>query len=104
MDLICLDIIPRLLTEADNIPLNHLLLIHEVLKMVFSIEADSVASPNRFSSLFFQHFWYIIQENVYNAVIDFLEGGHLPRGFTAKEGECLSIDRFQTYYLLYGVQ
>ncbi|XP_022866065.1 uncharacterized protein LOC111385869 [Olea europaea var. sylvestris] len=54
-----------------------------VREAVFNIDADSVAGPDGFSSLFFQHCWDIIQEDVYSAVLDFFDGGHLPRGFAA---------------------
>ncbi|XP_022853606.1 uncharacterized protein LOC111375048 [Olea europaea var. sylvestris] len=49
LDPIRLDVIPRLLTEDDNLALNRSPLIHE--------------------------------EDVYRAVLDFFDGGHLPRGF-----------------------
>lgn len=100
MDPICPDILPPLLTEADSIALNSLPLIYEVRKAVFSIEANSFGGPNEFSSLCFQHYWDIIQEVVYNAVIDFFEDGHLAHGFFAtsivlllkRENACRWID------------
>ncbi|XP_022863434.1 uncharacterized protein LOC111383549, partial [Olea europaea var. sylvestris] len=79
LDHIRSDVIPRLLTEDDNLALNRPPLIYEVREAVFSIDADSVAGPDGFSSLFFQHYWDIIQEDVYRAVLDFFDGGHLPR-------------------------
>ncbi|XP_022863097.1 uncharacterized protein LOC111383250 [Olea europaea var. sylvestris] len=96
LDHIRSDVIPRLLTVDDNLALNRPPLIHEVREAVFSIDADSVAGPDGFSSLFFQHCWDIIQEDVYRAVLDFFDGGHLPRGFAAtsivllpkKDGAC----------------
>lgn len=77
LDLICPYIIPWLLTEADNIALNHLPLIHEVQEVLFSIDTNSITGLDGFLSLFFQHCWDIIQEDVYSAIIDFFEGGHL---------------------------
>jgi hypothetical protein len=77
------NIIPKILTEVDNMELNRLPLIDEVREAIFSIDADSVAGPDGFSSLFYQHCWEIIKDDVFNAVTDFFEGGHLPRGFSA---------------------
>lgn len=47
------DIIPRILTEADNKVLNYHLLIDEVWEAIFSIDVDSATGPNGFSSLFY---------------------------------------------------
>jgi hypothetical protein len=63
--------------------MNHLPLIDEVREAIFSIDADSAACPNGFSSLFYQYYWDIIHDDVYSAIIDFFEGGHLSRGFAA---------------------
>ncbi|XP_022859668.1 uncharacterized protein LOC111380363 [Olea europaea var. sylvestris] len=49
--------------------------------MIFGMDTNSVAGPNGFSALFFQHCWDIIQEDVYRAVLDFFDGGHFSRGF-----------------------
>ncbi|XP_022857582.1 uncharacterized protein LOC111378580 [Olea europaea var. sylvestris] len=96
LDHIRSDVIPRLLTVDDNLALNRPPLMHEVREAIFSIDADSVAGPYGFSSLFFQHCWDIIQEDVYKAVLNFFDGGHFPRGFTTisivllpkKDGAC----------------
>ncbi|CAI9766758.1 unnamed protein product [Fraxinus pennsylvanica] len=77
------DIIPRLLTEDDNLALNRVHLIHEVREVVFSIDADSAAGSDGLSSIFFQHCWDVIQDNVYKTVLDFFDGDHLPQGFVA---------------------
>lgn len=63
--------------------LNRLPLIDEVREAVFSIDADSVGGPDGFSAMFYQHCWEIIRDDVYGVVIDFFDGGHLPRGFAA---------------------
>lgn len=57
--------------------LNCLLLIDDVCEAIFSLDADSAAGTDGFSSLFCQHCWNIIHDDVYSAIIDFFEGGHL---------------------------
>lgn len=49
--------------------------MEEVRKAVFSIDGYSCAGPGGFSSLFFQHCWEFIKEDVMAAVTDFFEGG-----------------------------
>lgn len=99
------DVIPKLLTKDDNIALNHPPSIHEVWKATFSIDVDNVAGLDVFSSKFFQHCWDIIQKEVYKAILDFFDDGHLPRGFTAtsivlipkKNGACRWTDFTSAY-------
>ncbi|KAL2503882.1 Uncharacterized protein Adt_19503 [Abeliophyllum distichum] len=43
----------------------------------------SVAGPDGFSSHFFQVCWDIVSEDVFQAVLDFFAGGHLPKDFVA---------------------
>lgn len=54
----------------------------EVRDVVSGINSDSVAGPDGFSSLFFQHCWEIIKGDIYEAVLDFFNGRSLPRKFT----------------------
>lgn len=82
MDPIRLGIIPRLLTKVDNLAFNLILSINEVQEVIFSIDADSVIGLDKFSSLFYQHCWDIIKDDVYGTIIHFFEGSHLPRSFT----------------------
>ncbi|KAL2512549.1 Uncharacterized protein Adt_18149 [Abeliophyllum distichum] len=77
------DIIPSLITQEDNQELNRHPSLPKVREAVFSIDADSVAGSDGFSSHFFQQCWEIVQDDVFRAVLDFFDGGHLPRGFSA---------------------
>lgn len=65
--------------EVDNLALNRIPSINEVQEVNFSIDANSVRSPNGFLSLFDQHYW----NNMYGAIIDFFDGHHLQKGFAA---------------------
>ncbi|XP_073154233.1 uncharacterized protein [Henckelia pumila] len=57
--------------------------LEEVRSVVFSIPRESVAGPDGYSSIFFQHCWDFVQQDVMDAVLDFFGGSPLPQGFTA---------------------
>ncbi|KAL2491396.1 Uncharacterized protein Adt_27024 [Abeliophyllum distichum] len=69
------DIIPRLVSDEDNLQLNRIPTLAEVGEAIFSIDPDSVAGPDGFSSHFFQECWDIISDDVFQAVLDFFAGG-----------------------------
>ncbi|KAL2453200.1 Uncharacterized protein Adt_49302 [Abeliophyllum distichum] len=77
------DIIPRLVSDEDNLQLNRIPTLAEVREAIFSIDPDSVAGSDGFFSHFFQKCWDIISDDVFQAVLDFFAGGHFPRGFSA---------------------
>ncbi|KAL2248255.1 UNVERIFIED_CONTAM: hypothetical protein Sindi_2677800 [Sesamum indicum] len=55
----------------------------DIKEVVFSINKDSVAGPDGFSSAFFQACWNTIAEDVHAAVMDFFRGTPMPRSFSA---------------------
>ncbi|KAL2251643.1 UNVERIFIED_CONTAM: hypothetical protein Sindi_2286600 [Sesamum indicum] len=55
----------------------------DIKEVVFSINKDSVAGPDGFSSAFFQACWNTIAEDVNAAVMDFFRGTPMPRSFFA---------------------
>ncbi|KAL2246128.1 UNVERIFIED_CONTAM: hypothetical protein Sindi_2881000 [Sesamum indicum] len=55
----------------------------DIKEVVFSINKDSVAGPDGFSSAFFQACWNTIAEDVNAAVMDFFRGTPMPRSFSA---------------------
>ncbi|KAL2253120.1 UNVERIFIED_CONTAM: hypothetical protein Sindi_0106700 [Sesamum indicum] len=55
----------------------------DIKEVVFSINKDSVAGPDGFSSAFFQACWNTIAEDVHVAVMDFFRGTPMPRSFSA---------------------
>ncbi|EOY20267.1 Uncharacterized protein TCM_045622 [Theobroma cacao] len=57
--------------------------LSKIKEVVFNINKDSVASPDGFSSLFYQHCWDIIKQDLLEAVLDFFKGSSLPRGVTS---------------------
>ncbi|KAL2498966.1 Uncharacterized protein Adt_24516 [Abeliophyllum distichum] len=69
--------------STDNLKLNQTPTLTEVREAIFSIDPDSIAGPDGFSSHFVQVCWDIVSEDVFQAVLDFFAGGHLPRSFAA---------------------
>ncbi|KAK6137271.1 hypothetical protein DH2020_028986 [Rehmannia glutinosa] len=69
-------------TDAEEI-LCSLPTAEEVKKVVFSINSDSIAGPDGFSSHFYQICWPIIHEDVISAVHEFFQGHPLPKCFTS---------------------
>ncbi|WRX16202.1 Reverse transcriptase domain - like 10 [Theobroma cacao] len=76
-------LIPCLLTDHDNDLLCAVPTMSEVKEAVFGIDKDSVAGPDGFSSLFYQHCWSIIANDLLYAVKDFFRGARLPKGVTS---------------------
>ncbi|WRX28178.1 Reverse transcriptase domain - like 10 [Theobroma cacao] len=76
-------LIPRIISSTDNEFLCAAPSLQEVKEAVFNINKDSVAGPDGFSSLFYQHCWDIIKHDLLDAVLDFFRGSPLPRGVTS---------------------
>ncbi|KAL0434121.1 UNVERIFIED_CONTAM: hypothetical protein Slati_2746400, partial [Sesamum latifolium] len=55
----------------------------EIKETVFSIDKESMAGPDGFSSAFYQAYWEFIARDICDAVRDFLCGTPMPRSFTA---------------------
>lgn len=61
----------------DNIMLTHLPSIDEVRNVVFSMNANGASSPYGFGGFFYQKYWDMIGEDVFNAVLQFFKQGWL---------------------------
>ncbi|KAL0289911.1 UNVERIFIED_CONTAM: hypothetical protein Sradi_7062600 [Sesamum radiatum] len=57
--------------------------VEDIRETVFSIDKDSVAGSDGFSSPFYQACWEFIASDIYEAVRDFFSGTPMPRSFTA---------------------
>ncbi|KAL0453011.1 UNVERIFIED_CONTAM: hypothetical protein Slati_1279200 [Sesamum latifolium] len=57
--------------------------MEEIKDIVFSIDKDSVAGPNVFSSAFYQACWDFIAIDIQEAIRDFFCGTPMPRNFKA---------------------
>ncbi|CAI9777180.1 unnamed protein product [Fraxinus pennsylvanica] len=56
--------------------------IEEIKEAVYIINKDSAASPDGFSSLFYQYSWDIIKLDLLDAILDFFNGREIPTGIT----------------------
>ncbi|XP_027181955.1 uncharacterized protein LOC113780346 [Coffea eugenioides] len=61
------DVIPKLLSEQENLELEHHPSLEEVKDVVFSLDLDSTAGPDGFSGRFFTLAWEIVGEDVFEA-------------------------------------
>lgn len=78
-----LDNIPQLVTQSDNDLLNRAPDIEEIKEVVFSINKESAAGPNGYSSLFYQYSWEIITLDLLDAIQDFFNGRVISTGITS---------------------
>ncbi|GAA0167741.1 reverse transcriptase [Lithospermum erythrorhizon] len=75
--------IPQLVTQDQNDLLMAKPSLQEVKNTVFSLDKSSVAGPDGFNGFFFQEFWNLIDEDVYRAVLYFMDGHAMPRSLTS---------------------
>ncbi|EOY03658.1 Uncharacterized protein TCM_018750 [Theobroma cacao] len=57
--------------------------LQEVKEAVFNFDKNSVAGPDGFSSLLYQHGWEIIAANFLEVAQDLFDGASLPQGITS---------------------
>lgn len=62
------EVIPTLVDETTNNLLTMILSKDEVKNVVFTLNKDG-AEPDGFGACFFQIYWDIVQNDVYNAVV-----------------------------------
>ena len=55
-----LEIIPRVITDQDNMELTEVPSLSEVKEVIFFMDGDSAAGPDGFTGKFFIVVWYII--------------------------------------------
>ncbi|XP_059066322.1 uncharacterized protein LOC131857643 [Cryptomeria japonica] len=63
-----LNVIPELITDAQNQSLMKPIQFEEVRKAVFSMEGDKAPGPDGFSTFFFQTFWEVVGFEVWEVV------------------------------------
>lgn len=63
--------IPPLVSAEDNSMLTKLPSMEEVRSAVFSMNASGAPGPDGFGGIFFQHFWYVVAEDVFKSVNQF---------------------------------
>ncbi|XP_074572721.1 LOW QUALITY PROTEIN: uncharacterized protein LOC141829202 [Curcuma longa] len=75
--------IPSLINAEENLALLAIPSIEEVKQVIGDMCEDSAAGPDGFSVAFYVACWEIIKLDVYEAVLDFFQGGFFPRGMAA---------------------
>lgn len=71
--------IPSLVSPEDNCFLTNIPTREEVKEAVFNMHGEGAPGPDGFGGLFFQHFWDIVGEDVFQSVLQFfLQGWILP--------------------------
>ncbi|XP_027090440.2 uncharacterized protein [Coffea arabica] len=78
-----LRVIPRLVSEQDNLMLTEAPTLHEVKEVIFSMDGESAAGPDGFTGKFFTFAWEVVAADVYAGVVSFFCGAELPRGVAA---------------------
>ncbi|PKU86147.1 putative mitochondrial protein [Dendrobium catenatum] len=76
-------LIPKLITEDENVMLCHTPTEDEILNVIKDLNSNAVADPDGFTTKFFQDNWDIIKEDVINAVEDFFAGNSYPKFFSS---------------------
>jgi hypothetical protein len=96
------EVIPNLISEEVNSLLTMLPSNDEIKSAVFALNKDSAPGPDGFGAFFFQHYWDIVQVDVFNAVLEFFISSWILPGFNSniitlipKTPDAASIDQFR---------
>jgi hypothetical protein len=73
-----LDCVPEKVTDQMNDELTKPFTAAEVEKALFMMGANKAPGPNGFRAGFYQHHWNLLGPSVTRAVLEFLNGGHMP--------------------------
>ncbi|KAG6536581.1 hypothetical protein ZIOFF_001639 [Zingiber officinale] len=82
-DSVDMDAIPQLVSLEENQALSALPSIEELKRVVWEISEDSAAGLDGCSAAFYVACWDIIKEDLYQAIVEFFQGGSLPKGMAA---------------------
>nr|XP_009598913.1 uncharacterized protein LOC104094650 [Nicotiana tomentosiformis] len=82
IDLQFIDLIPKMITEEDNNSLINMPSKEEVKQVNFDIDRGSTGGPDGFNGRFFQQTWDIIEEDIYNMVLEVMNGRELSKFIT----------------------
>jgi hypothetical protein len=77
------EVIPNLISEEVNTMLIMLPSHDEIKSAVFALNKDSAPGPDGFEAFFYQHYWDIVQVDVYNAVLEFFTSSWILPGFNS---------------------
>jgi hypothetical protein len=96
------EVIPCLVTDDLNALLTVLPSHSEIKSAVFALNRDSAPGPDGFGAFFFQHYWEIVKNDVFNAVLQIFTTSWILPGFNSniiallpKFPEASSIDQYR---------
>ena len=82
-----MEIVLNLVDKVVTSDMNHTLLqpytSDEEKKALFSMHPSKLPRPDGMSPFFFQKYWHIVGNNVIDAMLDFLESGHMVPGINS---------------------
>lgn len=82
IDLQFIDLIPKMITEEDNNSVINTPSKEEVKQAIFDIDPRSTGGPDGFNGRFFQQTRDIIEEDIYNMVLEVMNGRELSKFIT----------------------
>ena len=77
------DVIPSLVTEADNIALTSMPYNELIRSVVFAMDPHSVLGPDGYTGHFFRSCWYIVGYDLCNAIRSFFATGSIFGGLNS---------------------
>ncbi|GAU22346.1 hypothetical protein TSUD_106740 [Trifolium subterraneum] len=96
------EVIPKMITDEINYLLTMLPSHQEIKAAVFALNRDSAPGPDGFGAFFFQHYWEILKNDVFNAVLEFFNTSWILPGFNSniiallpKVSNATSIDQYR---------
>ncbi|PNX55219.1 hypothetical protein L195_g048846, partial [Trifolium pratense] len=76
-------VIPKIVTDEDNMMLTKIPTMEEVKTAVFSMNGSGAPGPDGFGGSFYQSFWNIIATDVYNSVVQFFHSNWIMPGLNS---------------------
>ena len=78
-----LDVIPKVVSDAQNADLVHDPSRDEIREVVFAMDGESAAGPDGFTGMFFTFAWEVVGDNLCEAVLSFFCGHELPKSISS---------------------
>ncbi|PNX71458.1 ribonuclease H, partial [Trifolium pratense] len=96
------EVIPKLVNDEVNALMTVLPSHDEIKAAVFALNKDSAPGPDGFGASFFQHYWDIVKNDVFSAVLEFFTSSWILPGFNSniiallpKTPDASSIDQYR---------
>ena len=73
----CLNVVPKKVTPKMYDTLSSEFNAEEVKMVLFQMGPTKAPGPDGMNALFYQRFWHVVGDTVVDAVLDFLNNGHM---------------------------